>query len=86
MTPLYQDDEALSAAVAPHLSRAAFAALSSSSSGTASRNQIRCSRRATRPRSALGWTRRRVSSKIEPQVQDGEETWPRWGSEARRPD
>jgi hypothetical protein len=75
MTPLYQNDEALRAAIAPHLSRAAFARVIGELEryGFPKADPLFKARYAPAVRA---WLDKQAGlSKIEPQVQDGQETW-----------
>src|ERR1700722_10515324 len=75
MTPLYQNDEALRAAIAPHLSRAAFARVIGELEryGFPKADPLFKARYAPAVRA---WLDAQAGlSDIEPQVQDGQETW-----------
>ena len=90
MTPLYQNDEALRAAIAPHLSRAAFARVIDELEryGFPKADPLFKARYAPAVRA---WLDKQAGlRKIEAQVPDGEETWDDGGTQpdarAHRPE
>jgi hypothetical protein len=81
MTPLYQNDEALRAAIAPHLSRAAFARVIGELEryGFPKADPLFKARYAPAVRA---WLDKQAGlRKIEAQAPDGEETWDHAGTQ-----